>query len=203
MSESIKAQREQLAQIAITNKEILEGLVARLGESSRRVRQNAAAVLSCAASLDAQAVYPYFDEILAAIDRPEAQTRWESLDVMSAFIAIDAQACEKAIDGAEGALFDEDSGPLRLAALRFLCRIGATSPERSAKVWPLVDEAIQCYHGDPEFQDMLVAITAFSESELDPEVAAALRARMEFDSRTGRGILKKRAQQIIANLGEE
>ena len=35
---------------------------------------------------------------------------------------------------------DEENGFVRLAALRFLCKLGATTAMRSEKVWPLLDE---------------------------------------------------------------
>ena len=87
-----------------------------------------------------------------------------------------------------------------MAAMRFLCRLGSTTENRSQKVWPLIDEAIQCYHGDIEFQEMLVAVIAFSEGKLADEVAEELKSRMAFDAKSGRGVLKKRAAQIVENL---
>ena len=83
--------------------------------------------------------------------------------------------------------------------MRFLCRLGATTEKRSEKVWSLIDEGIQCYHGDLEFQDMLIAVIDFSQGKLAPEVKAALADRMRFDATNGRGMLKKRAIQIVEN----
>ena len=90
--------------------------------------------------------------------------------------------------------------PVRLAAMRFLCKLGATTENRSERVWPLVDEAIQCYHGDLEFQDMLVSVIDFSAGKLAPSVKKELGARMAFDASNGKGPLKRRAQQIIDNV---
>lgn len=84
--------------------------------------------------------------------------------------------------------------------MRFLCKLGATTENRSEKIWPLLDEAIQCYHGDFEYQDMLVAIISFSEGKLSPAVKEGLRARVTFDAEHGKGALKRRSQQIIDNL---
>ena len=75
---------------------------------------------------------------------------------------------------------------MRLAAMRFLCKLGATTEKRSEKVWPLIDEGIQCYHGDLEFQDMLLAVIDFSQGKLDGSVKSALADRMRFDPRTAR-----------------
>ena len=97
-------------------------------------------------------------------------------------------------------MFDEESGPVRLAAMRFLCRLGATTENRSERVWPLIDEGIQCYHGDMEFQDMLVAVVDFSAGSLSSRVKGELAARMKFDAANGRGALKRRAAQILENV---
>ena len=142
---------------------------------------------------------PHAAALVDALERPEAQTRWECLDALAQLVPLDGRACEKAVPGAESALFDEDSGPLRLAAMRFLCRLGATTEKRSEKVWSLIDEGIQCCHGDLEFQDMLIAVIDFSQGKLAPEVKTALADRMRFDATNGRGMLKKRAIQIVEN----
>ena len=113
---------------------------------------------------------PYGTELVDALNRPEAQTRWECLDVLTGLVEFDSRVCDKAVPGAETALFDEESGPVRLAAMRFLCRLGATTENRSERVWPLIDEGIQCYHGDMEFQDMLVAVVDFSAGSLSSRV---------------------------------
>ena len=201
MSETIKAQREQLAHVALGNKDILEGLIERMNSSSRRTRQNTASTLSFVAAAQPEAMLPYLDVVVDALERPEAQTRWESLDILTALVPFDADRCETALPGAEGALFDEDSGPLHLAAVRFLCRIGSTSQERSVKVWPLIDEAIQCYHGDLEFGDMLVAVTEYSQGKLSDSVKASLAQRMAFDASNSKGSLQRRARQILENVG--
>lgn len=168
--------------------------------SSRRTRQLSASALAVIAREHPDLLVDHAGSLVDALNRPEAQTRWECLDALTELVAIDSRACDKAIAGAESALFDEESGPARLAAMRFLCRLGATTENRSEKVWPLIDEAIQCYHGDFEFQDMLVAVTGFSEGKLAPAVKEALAARMAFDASNGKGALKRRAAQILENL---
>ena len=100
-------------------------------------------------------VTPFVGSLMDALERPEAQTRWEVLDALTALVDEHAEEVAPAFEAAETALFDEDSAPVRLAGFVFLCRFGATSEERSDQVWPLLDEAIQCYHGDPEYRDML------------------------------------------------
>lgn len=199
MSERSEEVKEAAA-AAAKNKKTLEKHVAHLSGASRRDRQVSAAVIALVAKEAPDRVVGHLPEIIDALNRPEAQTRWEALDALSELIESDARTCEKAIPEAETALFDEDSGPLRLAAVRFLCTLGATTETRSEKVWPLLDEAIQCFHGDLEFMDMLSYINAFSCGKLSPQVKKELGARIKFDAENGKGQLQKRMQQIQKNL---
>ena len=184
---------------AVVSPAVLDALVAALSDGSRRGRQQAAKIVAGVAAENPELLVPHGTALVDALERPEAQTRWECLDALSQIVPLDGRVCEKAVPGAETALFDEDSGPLRLAAMRFLCRLGATTEKRSEKVWSLIDEGIQCWHGDLEFQDMLIAVNGFSQGKLAPEVKAALAERMRFDATNGRGMLKKRAIQIVEN----
>ncbi len=127
-----------------------------------------------------------------ALYRPEAQTRWEVLDALTLLVPEHAKECGAAYEGAEAALFDEISAPLRLSAFReaalfdeisaplrlsafrFLVVWGATERRRSEKVWPIIDEAIQCYHGDLEYRDMLALLFSFAHGQISGSVAAEL-----------------------------
>ncbi len=194
---------KQEAQEALKNKKTIQSYIETLSSDNRRERQKAASVIAAMAKENPAKMSEFIGGILDALDRPEAQTRWEVLDALTELVPVDSRNCEKAIVGAENALFDEDSGPLRLAAMRFLCKLGATTEARSEKVWGLIDEGIQCYHGDLEFQDMLVAVIDFSAGKLAPSVAEELAARMKFDAENGKGTLKKRATQIEENLAKK
>ena len=119
------------------------------------------------------------------------------LEALTALSAVDAQAAAAALDGAEASLFDEDSPIVRLAAFKFLATLGARSKRLSASVWPLLDEAVQCYHGDPEYRDMLVALGEFARGDVSDEVKAALVARVSFDAKNGRDYVKTMSQEII------
>lgn len=194
---------KKAADEAVADKKLLKQHVENLESTSRRERQNSAAVLAEVARMDVDLVVPYGNELVEALERPEAQTRWESLDALTEVCAKDSRVCDKALTGAENALYDEDSGPLRLAAMKFLCTLGATTENRSEKVWPLVDEGIQCYHGDVEFNEMLLALIDFSAGKLAPSVKKELAARMKFDAENGKGTLGKRATQIQKNLSKK
>ena len=179
----------------------LEEVVGRLSESKRRDRQIVAMALNQVAKTDPAPLASYTTPLIDALNRPEAQTRWECLEILTALVPYESRACSKAIPEAEAALFDEESGPVRLAAMRFLCKLGATTASRSEKVWPLIDEGIQCYHGDLEFNDMLAAIADFASGKLSDQVKVELKDRMTFDAENGKGSLQRKAQQIIDNLG--
>ncbi|MBR3182281.1 MAG: hypothetical protein IKF56_06565 [Eggerthellaceae bacterium] len=191
---------KKLAQEAMQDEKKLAELGETLSVGSRRDRQQAASALSLVAKSEPTLLVPFIDNLIDALNRPEAQTRWECLEALAILVDYDARSCNKAIPEAETSLFDEESGPVRLAAMRFLCKLGATTENRSEKVWPLVDEGIQCYHGDLEFGDMLLALVEFSNGKLSDSVKQEFSARMAFDAANGKGTLKRRAQQIIDNL---
>lgn len=191
---------KQLAQEAEQDSGKLAELTETLSIGSRRDRQQAASALALIAKSNPELLVDHIDKLIDALNRPEAQTRWECLETLAVLVDYDARNCNKAIPEAETSLFDEESGPVRLAAMRFLCKLGATTENRSEKVWPLIDEGIQCYHGDFEFSDMLQALVDFSSGKLSAEVKQSFAARMSFDAANGKGSLKRRAQQIIDNL---
>jgi len=190
----------ELADKAMQDPEALQELVESLSGASRRARQQSATCLGLIAKEGPAPLAPYCAAFVDALNRPEAQTRWECLDILTKLIDFDSRCCDKAVSGAESALFDEESGPVRLAAMRFLCRLASTTENRSERIWPLIDEGIQCYHGDLEFQDMLIAVLNFSQGKLADSVKEALSARMAFDAENAKGALKRYANQIIDNV---
>ena len=201
MSDELKLdtpeQREAAARAARTSAATLGLLEELLTSSSRSKRQKAAATLSLAAKVEPAAVEPVLGAVLDALAMPGNQTRCDCLNILCARAAAGLMSADDAYDAAEEALFDEDSGIVREAAFRLLCLSGSAGPEASERVWPLIDEAIQCHHGNGEFNDMLTSLAAFAESGLAPEVAQELAARMEFDSKNARGTLRMRSQQIV------
>lgn len=193
----ISQEVRQTAEDAMGNDRKLEDLVDALHASSRRARQSAASSLAYVAHLHPDLMSPYSAQIVDALNCTEAQTRWECLDILTLMVPKDARLCEKALPGAETALFDEESGFVRLASMRFLCAYAATTENRSERCWPLIEEAIQCYHGDVEFNDMLNAVEGFAAGKLSEHVRESLIERMSFDAHNGKGALKRKAQAII------
>ncbi|MBP3885119.1 MAG: hypothetical protein J6D54_09325 [Olsenella sp.] len=180
----------------------LAAMLDQLASSNRRQRQEAARLLAAVAETNPDRLLEYADDLIDALDRPEAQTRWEILDVLTAMASVDASSVAGAFDGAETSLFDDTSAAVRLSAFRFLARFGSTGEDASDRVWPLLDEAIQCYHGDPEYRDMLAALLEFCGGNISPVTREALVARVAFDAENGVGYIKAYSSEIVAAAGE-
>ena len=176
------------------------GLVEELSGASRRRRQDVAHQLALAAKAHPEVMLAHVEALIDALYRPEAQTRWEVLDALSAIVDVSADAVAEAYDGAEASLFDDGSATVRLSAFVFLCRFGASSPERSDQVWPLLDEAIQCYHGDAEYRDMLAALLGLARGAASDATKDALAARVRFDAESGSGYIKTFSAEILQAL---
>ena len=194
---------EERARVDLVEKDrdALAALVEDLSNASRRKRQFAARVMALVAADDHELLAPYIGELVDALYRPEAQTRWEALDTLTCMVADHAKEVGAAFEGAETALFDEDSATLRLSAFSFLSAWGASERGRSKKVWPILDEAIQCYHGDLEYRDMLGCLYDFANGKIAGDVADELAGRLAFDAQNGKGAyLKARSSEIYDML---
>ena len=175
----------------------LEALIEDLASASRRRRQFAARVMALLSAEEPELLAPHIDALIDALYRPEAQTRWEVLDALTRLVPTYAKEVGAAFEGAEAALFDELSSTLRFSAFNFLATWGASERGRSKKVWPILDEAIQCYHGDLEYRDMLACLMTFAEGKIAGEVADELAGRLQFDAQNGKGAsIKARSAEI-------
>ena len=128
----------------------------------------------------------------------DSGTRWEVLDALANLSAHFGDQVFKAFDAAEASLFDDDSATVRLAAFLFLCQYGATSAKHSDEAWPLLDEAVQCYHGDAEYHDMLQGLLALAHGTISKDVKKALSQRMKFDAENATGYIKQYSEEIVA-----
>ena len=176
----------------------LDMLVEELAGPQRRRRQEASHRIAILAREDVKQLIPYAEALIDALYRPEAQTRWEVLDALAEIASVKPADCAKAYDGAEASLFDEGSSTVRLSAFRFLTRYGATTQKRSEQVWGILDEAVQCYHGDAEYRDMLVCLLEFVNGDISPETRASVVDRVSFDAQSGRGYVQSLSEQIVA-----
>ena len=175
-------------------------LAEQLSGSSRRSRQDAAEQLAGFAKEQPEALVDFIPDFIDALNRPESQTRWECLDILTCMAPLAPAACAEAVPGAELALFDEENSMVRLWAMIFLCEWGRLSEANGLVAWPLIDEAVKCYHGDMEFSDMLTAVQTFSQGNLAPEVKKGIAAAFAFDAENARGWLQKKVCRIIENV---
>jgi hypothetical protein len=192
------ANKTELATVALKKPALLKSIVDALAGEDRRSRQVAASVVHEIAEQQPALLKEYASQLCDALFRPESQTRWEVLGTFELLVPVDARLIDKALGGAETALHDEESGVVRLAAFRLMCAYGATTSHRSDRVWPLLDEAIRCYHGDPEFQQMLSSVYKMVSANASDDVKWAAADRMEFDAENGKGLLKRRSASIVA-----
>jgi hypothetical protein len=190
--------KTELAGRALIDDALMRSIVEALAGEDRRTRQFAASVVHDVAQHEPALLKPFAEELADALHRPESQTRWEVLGTFEDLVAVDARLVDRALPGAEAALHDEESGVVRLAAFRLLTTYGATTAKRSERVWPLIAEAIRCYHGDAEFPAMLSGVYRMVSGSASDEVKLAAAEIMTFDADNAKGLLKRRAQRIVA-----
>ena len=184
--------------LTATQKKEIESFIESLSNPSRRRRQEAAHEIAEIAQTAPEAFEGRVEDLIDALYRPEAQTRWEILAALASLSESYGNEVIKAFDGAEASLFDDTSSTVRLAAFLFLTRYGATSQKHSDQAWPLLNEAIQCYHGDAEYYDMLVGTLNFAKGAISKETKAALKERFAFDAENATGYIQKFSVEIVA-----
>ena len=184
--------------LTAAQKKEIESFIESLSNPSRRRRQEAAHEIAEIAQTAPEAFEGRVEDLIDALYRPEAQTRWEILAALANLSELYGNEVIKAFDGAEASLFDDTSSTVRLAAFLFLTRYGATSQKHSDQAWPLLNEAIQCYHGDAEYYDMLVGTLNFAKGVVSKETKAALKERFAFDAENATGYIQKFSAEIVA-----
>ena len=85
MSDS-SLEKSQLAETALSDETALVSLVENLSSSSRMTRQSSASALSLVADKDASLLSSHISAFVDALNRPEAQTRWEVLDILTKLV---------------------------------------------------------------------------------------------------------------------
>ena len=176
----------------------LAGLVQALSSRSRKDRQNSAHVIAQIAEGSADRLVPHIDALVEALSCPEAQTRWETMTALTSLAVVRPDVAEKAAEAAEECLYDEESGMLRFVSFRFFSKLAGADHARSRAVWPLLDEALQCYHGDQEFPGMLDCIVDMLQTgDVDQTVREKIADRMRFDAGNGKNPLASRSRKIV------
>lgn len=190
--------KEEIAERVVANKKVRSSVFDILAGDSRPQRVLAARSIHAVAIHKPEVLKEYAEEMAAALEKPEAQTRWEILGALDKMVDVDARVIDKALSSAQTALHDEESGVVRLAAFRLLASYGGTTVRRSEKVWPLLDEAIRVYHGDPEFTQMLSGVIRLVSGECSDKVREAAADTMQFDSEHSKGLVGRRAKRIVS-----
>ena len=195
---TLVGERDEIVDAAIRGKRAQQAVFDALAGEDRVQRALAARVVHTLAVRKPELLKERGAELADALDRPEAQTRWEILGALEKMVAVDARVADKAIIPTATALHDAESGVVRLAAFRVLCAYGATTAKRAEKVWPLIDESLRVYHGDPEFPNMLSGVVRLMSGAAPDEIKLAAAERMEFDAEHSKGLIGRRARQIVA-----
>lgn len=188
--------KAEVARLSVEDPASLASLVALLSQEDRQERIRAAGAVHEVALIAPAVLKPHVAQLVDALERPEPQTRWEVLGALEVLVAFDPRGVEKAVASASLALHDASSGVVRAAGFRMLASLGATTPTRSAKVWPLLDEALRCYHGDPEYPAMLGGLVLFCEGAASPEIKRAAATVVEADTNHPRSLVRRRAQRV-------
>lgn len=175
-------------------------LVESLKSTHRLERMAASHELRARAEKDASELVQYAQDMNRALSSVEAQTRWELLAALSAVAAVDIKAVARTFREAEASLFDDESSAVRLAAFRFFVVFGANNEKNSDKAWPLIDEFIQCYHGDPEYRDILTQLVCFAKGNLSQKTRKSFTDRLSFDAESAHGYIKTFSVEIIEIL---
>ena len=199
MTEEIN-QNDLVSSEIVADPELIKPVIEDLYDASRTKRQRASEIVSAVAHANMDILIPHIPDLTDALNRPEAKTRWGVLDALNLMVSTESRQCDKALVGAESSLFDEKNGPVRLAAFRFLCSLGATTPARSEKIWPLLSDAISCYHGDFEYTEMLAIFSVFADGKIAESVKADIVKTLSFDAENAKGSIGKRTKAIVEKL---
>lgn len=189
--------KDEAARLAAGNPVAMAEVFEMLSGDDRRKRQYAASVVHALAMHHPKTLKAHADALADALERPESQTRWEILGALEKLVSTDARIIDRALVGVTTALHDADSGVVRLAAFRVITAYGATTPTRSERIWPLVEEAVRVYHGDPEFPAMLIGVIRLVSGGASDKVKFAAAERMEFDAEHTKGLVGRRAKRIV------
>lgn len=178
----------------------INAAVAALTGKNRRRRQEASRDVLELCEKNPELILPHLSVLIDALEVGEAQTRWQLMDTLCLLAPNAKDDIAEAFDGAEDSLFDEDSSTVRLAAFRLLAKIGSLNEDLSKRAWALLDEAVQCYHGDVEYRDMLAALIDFAKGAISDDVAKGLADRVSFDAENASGYIKSGSQEILDEL---
>lgn len=180
--------------------EALAAQVECLQSPRRRTRQDAAREIGRYAQEHPEWLVPFSKEFEQALTCKESQTRWEMLRALATIAYVDDSVLTDVVHTAESSLFDDESVAVRLAACRYLTVYGAQSEKNSNQVVALVGEFMQCYHGDPEYRDILSYVLHFAQGSISQDAAQVISEHVSFDACHSHGYIRKFSADIIEKL---
>ncbi|MBE0476533.1 MAG: hypothetical protein IBX62_05495 [Coriobacteriia bacterium] len=195
---SLAEGKDAVATRALAEPAAMRRLLEALSGPGRTERARAAEALHEVACREPQALKPYASELIDALERPEVQTRWEVLGGLEELARVDARLLDKAIAPATVSLHDAESGVVRVAAFRMLAAYGSTTARRAERIWPLLDEALRAYHGDPEYPGMLAGVVTLVEGAAPEAVRADAARTVEPETTHPRAAISRQAKRIVA-----
>ncbi|MCL2024681.1 MAG: hypothetical protein FWG78_02745 [Coriobacteriia bacterium] len=193
----IEAPIDEVTELAIRYVAVRRTIANALADSSRLTREYASQVLRDIADTHVEMAIEFIDRLIDALSRPEALTRYNALAILHLIANVDVRVIDRAWEGIEECLYDEHSGEVRLGAFRLLTMYGASTPTRSKRAWPLISDALRCYHGDPEFVTMLNEFMEMIVGDIDDDVRKEVNAYFKFDAANAHGPLKRKAMAIV------
>ncbi|MCL2881574.1 MAG: hypothetical protein FWF45_01570 [Coriobacteriia bacterium] len=196
---TIETDKDEVIDGAIRRMKTRRELADALGAPTRALREYASDILQEVAHRDADLLVDLSSEIIDALDRPESFTRYNILVVLDCFVPHHGPVVAKALYQLDDCLYDEESKIVRQEAFEVLCHFGATTETRSKTVWEYLSGALRCYHGDPEYMTMLNYLCdMLNNGKVADSVKEGVVRLFIFDAEQGKGMLQKRAQQIVA-----
>ncbi|MCL2324843.1 MAG: hypothetical protein FWC48_04660 [Actinomycetia bacterium] len=195
---TIETDKTEVLEAALRRVKTRHELSDALGAPSRALREYASDVLEKVAESQVELLVDFADAIIDALERPEVFTRANILEILDRMVARHAAIVSKAIAQLEDCLYDEDSKIVRLEAFAVLAHLGATTQARSRTSWEYLSEALRCYHGDPEYPMMLNYLSEMlGSAKVADDVREGVVNLFIFDAEQGKGMVQKRAQQIV------
>lgn len=139
---------KELAQKALNgNSEILheavELCVYEAGdEKQKHIRSGAAKIVEIVAEEKPETVTPYLERLLPALTVSEPQTRWMIIRTMGFCAALAPDIAERAIEFADRYIVRKEGLCIASSADLFLGDYGAISPEKTGRVFPILEKSV-------------------------------------------------------------
>jgi len=131
------------AQVLAGDQSILVEAVGLLSHADKNVRSGAAKIVELVAETRPEWVAPYTRQLLAALEMPEAQTRWMAIHTLGLCASIEPAAARLALPKAQQFIQAESGVCVWDRTIVYLGYLGATSPGNLELVMPLLEMALE------------------------------------------------------------